>query len=254
VETGPGTWWLVNATPDVRAQIANAPALHPGGLRTTPLAGILLTDAELDHVLGLVILREGTPLEIRAPQAVISALDMVFPLRRMLMPYADRTWTAGAADGGQDLGGTVRVDVIPVNDKPPRYAADSPIAGPWTVAYRLRDTVGGGSVLYAPCVSAWTPALLDAAATADVVLVDGTVYSDAELATVGVSTTAAAMGHVPLGGEDGTIAVLRTYPGPRRVLVHINNTNPVLDHRTPEWCELTAAGIEVGEDGMEFQV
>ncbi|MFI9011912.1 pyrroloquinoline quinone biosynthesis protein PqqB [Actinosynnema sp. NPDC053489] len=244
--TGDGTrWWLVNASPDLGAQLAATPALAPGpGPRDTPVAGVLLTDAELDHVLGLAVLRGAPGLAVHATGTALRALA---PTREVLATYADWAWCEVAPERPFALAGGLEVTAFGVSGKRPRYAADSPAADPWVVAYRFRDPATGGVLLYAPCLAAWPPGLGALVAEADVALLDGTFHAPAELGPVtGRSGGQAAMGHLPIAHS---LPELRGHAATRRIYTHLNNTNPVLDPSSPERAEVVAAGVEVVPDG-----
>jgi pyrroloquinoline quinone biosynthesis protein B len=241
------TWYLVNASPDIRAQLLAAPVLAPGpGPRDTPLRGALLTDAELDHTLGLMSLREGGGLRVFAPSAVLSALDGHFPIRGTVARYGEWTWSPAA-----DLPG-LAVDTFAVSDKHPRYAVGSTAPGPWVVAYRITDPATGGALVYAPCLREWPAGFDEFVTGATAVVLDGTFYSPREMS--GTGTTAAAqraMGHVPMEDSLGRI---RRHTGIRWYYTHLNNTNPVLDTRSPEYAAVREAGVEVPPDGTELLI
>jgi len=244
VTAGEG-WYLVNASPDIRAQVLAAEMLAPGpGLRDTPLRGALLTDAELDHTTGLLMLREGGGLRVFAPPAVLSALE---PVRDTVARYGDWAWSSTA-----DIPG-LSVTTFAVSDKKPRYAADSAAPGPWVVAYRLADPATGGALVYAPCLRSWPDGFDEFVDGATRVLLDGTFFSPGEMAGAGTSASAQrAMGHVPIDGPDGSLVRVAKHPGIRWCYTHLNNTNPVLDRRSPEYATVRDAGVEVPIDGTEL--
>jgi pyrroloquinoline quinone biosynthesis protein B len=256
--SGDGGWWyLVNASPDVRSQLLATPELAPGpGRRDTPLRGALLTTAELDHVLGLVMLREGNELAVWAPPAVLAALASGFPIKGVLDPYGGWVWHSIPPDATFALdGGRLAVTPLPVSAKRPRYAAGLDEPGPWVVAYRIEDTVTGGVVVYAPCLAGWPDGFDAVLAGADAVLLDGTFYGPHEMiGATGRAAGQATMGHLPIGGPDGSLDRLRRHPGVRRLYTHLNNTNPVLDERSPERAEVLAAGIEIPSDGTLLEL
>jgi pyrroloquinoline quinone biosynthesis protein B len=257
------SWSLANATPDVRFQIESFPPLQPSrdatgaaALRTSPISSILLTDAELDHTLGLLILREGTPLEVFATGAVLEALCAAFPVRPMLEPYAPVRWHEIEPNKPFALdGGRIEARAFPLGSKRPRYVADSPLADDWVVGYSFRDMETGTAVVYAPAIEAWTPELDSELARADCAFVDGTFWSDDEMVHLGASSrTSRAMGHVPISGAGGSAERLAALGVRRAIYVHINNTNPVLDDQSAERRSLAERGLEVGSDGMEVEV
>ncbi|KDN23265.1 pyrroloquinoline quinone biosynthesis protein PqqB [Amycolatopsis rifamycinica] len=231
-------WYLLNCSPDIRAQLLGTPELRAGpGPRETPLRGVLLTDAELDHVLGLLMVRESGGLPVWAPPAALSALA---PLRAIVDGYGDWTWSSSVAIPG------LRVDVLPVSDKRPKYAfSDS--AGPWVVAYRISDPATGGVLVYAPCLRSWPPGFDEFVADASLVLLDGTFYAPDEMAGVG-GPDQLAMGHLPI------TATLPRIAGRRWAFTHLNNTNPVLDPASPEHAAVLAAGASLPADGARFSL
>jgi pyrroloquinoline quinone biosynthesis protein B len=250
-------WYLIGAGPDVRQQIESFPSLTPGPEpRQTPLRGVLLPDAELDHTIGLLLLREGSPLDVYGTAPVLGALAEAFPARRLLDAYTTVRWLEVSA--GQPLSlehGRLTVTAFPTGGRRPRYAANCAIDGDWRVGYSIADAESGGVAVFAPSVERWSPELRAAIASAQCVLVDGTFWSDDEMDEVGVrGRSAAATGHVPIAGPAGSAVQLATSPASRRIYVHLNNTNPVLDERSQERRMLEQLGLEVGWDGMEVCV
>lgn len=247
-------WVLLNASPDISQQIEAAPELRAGqAVRGSPIQGVLLTDAELDHTAGLLQLRQSAALSVWAPTAVLAALERSFPVRRIVKPFADYRWEELRPRESFPLfEGRVRVCAFALGSKPPRYADGS---GNWVVGYRLEDTATGGVAVYAPGVELWTDELERQLAGADCLLVDGTFWRADELQTLGISAMSAAdMGHLAVSGPGGTLERLIRLPIRRRIYIHINNTNPMLDENSPERRELETLGIEVGHDGMELEV
>ncbi|SDD83079.1 pyrroloquinoline quinone biosynthesis protein PqqB [Streptomyces prasinopilosus] len=260
VRAGEGRWYLVNATPDLGEQIEAHPALHPGpGRRQTPVAGLVLTDAELDHTTGLTRLREAHDgLEVFATGPVRRAVRDRLCLDAVLAPYTEVAWRdlpvrgsvpLGAADDDEGL----RISALPVSGKRPRYAAEEPDDEAWVVALRLYDPATGASVLYAPALAAWPDHLHRAAAEADCVLVDGTFWDDEEPRRAGIrDRTATGMGHLPINGPGGTAALLAPLTA-RCLYTHLNNTNPLVDPDAPQHKKLARLGLEVAHDGMVIQ-
>jgi pyrroloquinoline quinone biosynthesis protein B len=248
-------WYLVNASPDLRLQLLAAPELAPpDGTRRTPLRGVLLTDGELDHTIGLLTLREGDELDIYAPRPVWSSLAEVLPLRGLLAHYCTARWHQ--LNGQLHLGGgALTVTVFPVSDKRPRYTAHCNAPGPWAVAYRFTDTRTGTSVVYAPSLATWPDDFDEFLSGADCLLLDGTFWNDDELRHVnGDRATASAFGHLPVAGPDGTLRRLRPHFGARRLYTHLNNTNPLTDPASPQHAALAAEGVEVASDGLELRL
>jgi pyrroloquinoline quinone biosynthesis protein B len=250
-------WYLLNATPDVRFQIESFPQLYPGpGLRETPVRGVLLTDAELDHTLGLLILREGTSLEVFATGVVLTALATPFPIRQILHSYAPFRWQEVKPGEAFLLDeGRLRVYGFRLGVKQPRYLPSPKMDGDWVIGYRFEDLGSGGVAVYAPAIEAWTNELDAQLSGAQCAFIDGTFWTDDEMIQIGASPlTASEMGHLQISGAGGSAERLATLPIPRKVYLHINNTNPILDDESPERDLLTSMGIEVGWDGMEMEV
>lgn len=226
-------WWLVNASPDLAAQIECTPALHPRtALRSTPIGGILLTNADIDHALGLLLLRQQEkPLVVYATDGTRSALAW---LDCTLARFCGIEWRKISSDF-QRLNGTVRFRAIELSQ---------------SVAFQFLNEASGGLALVAPAVSELTPELSKASADCDVILFDGTFWSDDELAAIRPGARSSReMNHLPVSG--GSLDFLRQSPARRKIYTHINNTNPILMPDSPERTELEQAGIEIARDGLE---
>ncbi len=252
-------WALLNAGPDVCLQTEAYGPLHPGpSLRESPIQAVLLTDGELDHTTGLLQLRQSASLEIYAPPPVLSALSDEFPLRRIVEPYANFRWLEAQPEESFPLfGGELAVCPFYLGDKPPRYAGANSHQdrAAWVVGYRLTDRLTGGVAVYAPGIETWSPTLEQHLDEADCLFLDGTFWHGDELRSLGVSDLVAAdMGHLPVAGPHGSAERLARLPARRKVYIHVNNTNPMLDESSPERHRLTELGIEVGVDGMEMEV
>ncbi|MER5772152.1 pyrroloquinoline quinone biosynthesis protein PqqB [Streptomyces sp. NPDC001985] len=255
-------WYLVNATPDIGDQIEDSDALRPGpGHRRTPLAGVLLTDAELDHTLGIARLREAGGFTVHATAPVRTALRERLRLGEILAPYTRVDWLP-LGPGPQPLGGegTVELSTVPVSAKRPRYAAGGPPdpdgagSADWVVALRLRETTTGRSLLYAPALAHWSDAFQRAVDEADCVIVDGTFWDDDEPVRTGISRkTATGMGHLPISGPRGTARHL-TRARARCLYTHLNNTNPLGDPDAEEHTSLRSWGLEVAADRMVIEL
>jgi len=258
--SGDGTnWFLLNATPDVHHQIAADPALHPGPeIRRTPVRGVLLTDAEFDHTLGLLVLREGSALTVYGTRPVLDALTSCFPIRGLLSDYADLTWRTLDTGTPLDLDDRLRVTAFPTGAKPPRYTGRTPQDDPsahWEVGFRLEDTATGGVAVYAPTLPRWDDTFATQVASADCVFVDGTFWTDDEMRGQGAGhRTGRSMGHMPVGGDDGSARRLAALPARHKIYTHINNTNPILDEESPQRRLLASLGIDVGRAGVEVEV
>ncbi len=252
-------WFLINASPEIRAQIESFPPIHPRRPRHSPIQGIFLTNGDLDHCLGLLSLRESHPLVVHATEPVYRGFSQDNVLFRTLQRFPEQvTWRplkAGREDeilgaGGRPSG--LLVQPVPVPGKPPihlegRHAPD-PEEG---IGLRFRETATGRVLAYFSGVAALTPAVRQALGDADAVFLDGTFWSSDELITLGVGEKRAEqMAHLPVGGPGGSLAALRDLRAARRVYIHLNNTNPLLRDDSPERAAVNAAGWEVAWDGM----
>jgi pyrroloquinoline quinone biosynthesis protein B len=254
-------WFLLNASPDVRIQIESFPPLLPApeAARGTGVAGVLLTNADLDHTLGLLILREGRPLPIHATPAVRRSLSGGLLLDSVLDCYCGVEWhepptelaPLPAADGAPS---GLRYAAFALPGKPPRYReqAAAPTGGD-CIGYRFVDEATGGRLICLPDAAALDAPALAQLRDCDAFLLDGTFWSENEMQTMGAGTTPASrMGHLPVGGPNGSLARIAPLPVPRKIYVHINNTNPMLLADSPERAEVEAAGVAIGWDGMEI--
>ncbi|MBW8792706.1 MAG: pyrroloquinoline quinone biosynthesis protein PqqB [Streptomyces sp.] len=247
-------WFLINASPDVRAQIEVFPGLHPRDDRTTPLEAVLLTDAELDHTLGLLLLREARALRLYATQAVRKTLFDGSGILRTLERYCPVEWHAVIPDADLALaeGLSCRAFDVPTV-KRDRFATGMDHGR--VVGYRLADERSGGTLVYLPGVQSLTPALHGEIEGCDCLLIDGTCWRDDELVRLGLAgKTSRDMGHLPIDGPDGSLAQLPSLGVGRTIFVHMNNTNPVLLEGAPERRTVEESGMEVAMDGLEVQV
>ena len=250
-------WVLFNASPDLLTQIRANPALQPGrALRDTGIAGVVLIDAQIDHTTGLLMLREGKPLPVWCTPQVREDLTTGNPIFNVLSHFCTVNWQpvqvtppqAFAVPGAAGL----RFTPVPLSSKAPPYSPHRHDPHPGdNIGVLIEDAASGRKVFYAPGFGAMEPHLEPFLADSDCVLLDGTFWTDDEMIRLGISTkTAREIGHLPQSGPDGMMALLGRYAKPRKVLIHINNTNPILDEDSPERAALTAAGIEVAFDGM----
>ncbi len=248
-----GPWYLVNASPDVTTQLEALPANPAGGPRATPFAGILLTDAELDHTLGLFTLREASqPLSLFGASLVRQALSSGLPVLPLLERWCGVRWTDLVPGARIQLEGGLAVEPWVAGGGPPRYLTE-PGAGPAVLG--LTFTASGAALTYAPGLGALDEGTVARLRASDCALVDGTCWHDDDLARAGVGNRRAReMGHVPLAGPGGSLDVLAALDATRVVLVHVNNTNPVLLEDSPERRELEARGLEVAEDGLTIRL
>lgn len=257
-------WFLIGASPDVRAQLEMLPRPSQGRPRGSVVEGVLLASSDLDHVLGLFALREGEPLRVLATPAVRRAVSEGLNLDAVLGEYCGVEWPSLPVDRPGEL---TRLDGTPIGidcqafavpGKPPRYRERFTTRDPLdAVAFRLVDRRTRGRLIVAPGLGALDDSLVGQLADCDVLLLDGTFWGERELEEVrGVaSPSASAMGHVPVGGTGGSLERLAGLRGPRRkIFLHVNNTNPILIDGSPERREVEAAGFEIGRDGLEFSL
>ena len=254
-------WFVVNASPDLRTQINQTPALHPQeGLRSTPIAGVILTGGEIDGITGLFTLRESQPFTLLATAEVLSVLDAnpIFEaLNREIVPRTaivpDEPFTLRLTDGSP-AGLTIVPFVVP--GKVPLYAESGPdpaaiCENGETVGLEISD--GRHRVCFIPGCARMTDNLRVRLRGADAVFFDGTLWGDDEMVRAGLGQkTGRRMGHMSIDGMDGTVAALRDLDIGRRIFIHINNSNPVLLADSPERAQVEAAGWEVSHDGMRI--
>jgi len=247
-------WSIVNASPDVRDQLARFPALHPRpGTRDIPLDTIVVTNADVDHVLGLLVLRESLPYRIVSTPFVRDALLDHNALLHLLEP----AWGIAKLDQPVmlDRDGHLEARFFPVPGKVPTWlsklASNQPEA---TVGVRITDLRSGRRLVYAPGVAKLDGGTLAEFEAASCSFVDGTFFRNDELSALRPGAPdATAMGHVPIAGPGGSFPILTELRG-RVVYIHINNTNPILDAGSPETSLVQRAGIEIAMDGMELEV
>jgi len=246
-------WVLLNASPDLRAQVQATPALQPHGVaRGSPIAAVVLTGAEVDQTAGLLTLRERQELTVLGTAETLAAVD-ANPIFRVLA--ADLVTRKAVACGEPfALPGGLSAELFSVPGKVALYLeGDNPALDAETGAnVGVEIASGCKRLVYVPGAAAMTAALRQRLARADVVLFDGTLFVDDEMIKTGTgSKTGRRMGHMPVDGDSGTLAVLAGLGG-RRILTHINNTNPILIEGSPERQQVETAGFEVAEDGMEI--
>jgi len=248
-------WFLLNASPDLREQIGHSVFLQPrDGLRSSPISGVVLTGADVDCIAGLLSMRERQPFTIYATRAVhdvLSANPIFEVLDRELV--ARRTVPL---DTEIELDTSLTASLFAVPGKVPLYlegVAQAPAieTGESTVGVAVSD--GQHTLYYIPGCAAMTPALAARVRNAELVYFDGTLWSDEEMITAGLGAKSGRrMGHISLSGPDGTIAAFRELNVGRKVLIHVNNSNPVLLEDSAERAAVVAAGWEVAHDGMEI--
>jgi pyrroloquinoline quinone biosynthesis protein B len=260
VSTDDVNWVLFNASPDITAQIRAFPALQPArASRDTGIVGVLLMDAQIDHTTGLLSLRESKILDIYCTHEVHEELNSSNPLLRILSHYCQVNWHPMLPRGaGFNVAGADHLlfTPFPLSSKAPPYSAhrNDPHEGD-NLGICVTDTRNGKTLLYAPGLARIEPHILALMADADCVLVDGTLWSDDEMITLGLSGKRGLdMGHMSQSGPGGMMDVLRPLTKPRKILIHINNTNPILDENSAERATLLQQNIEVAFDGMEIDL
>jgi len=245
-------WALLNASPDLRAQIQANQNLHPRGeARGSPIAAVVLTGAEIDQTAGLLSLRERSPFALYATAATLAAIAD----NPMFAALASDVVARHAVVPGERfaLGNGIEAELFIVPGKVPLYLeGDDPDTASESAANVGVEIFNGATRLaYVPGAAAITPAVMQRLARAGVIFFDGTLFSDDEMIASGTGNkTGRRMGHMPLDGPDGSLAALNGLRA-RRIFVHINNTNPILIEGSPEHGRVVAAGWEVAEDGLE---
>ena len=249
------SWFLINVSPEIRGQIESCPALWPRAPRHSPIAGLVLTNGDLDHCLGLLSLRESYPLVVYATASVRDGFIDGNVMYRTLERFDGQvTWRALSIDREQPLGGSgLSVTAIATPGKPPLHLERLRDPSPEdNVGLVIRDTRTGGRLAYFSGVAGPSPAIARALEGADALFFDGTFWSSDELIAAGLGTRRAEeMAHWPVGGPEGSGHFLAAQRG-RRILIHVNNTNPILREGSDERRTLDASGIEVAVDGLEL--
>jgi len=247
-------WFLLNASPDIRAQIESFPALHPDGIRDSPLRSVLLTDAELDHTFGLLLLRETDDIEIYCTEAVYETLLNGTSLLRTLGAYTGVEWrpvTTGR-EMSLDDGLSYLAFEVPTN-KRARFGTGE--GGESVVGYRITDARTGHALVYVPGAQQLTASVRKQLQDCACLLFDGTCWQDDELVELGIANkTSREMGHLPIGDADGSLKQLARLPIERKIYIHINNTNPILIEDSPERRSVEEHGLEVAVDGLELEI
>ena len=244
-------WLLINASPDLRAQISATPVLHPkADRRDSPIAAVILTGAEIDQTTGLLTLRERQPFRLLATAAThgfVAGNPMFSALQPDLVPRL----TIVPGECFAPLPG-IEAELFSVPGKVPLYLEGDRSKNEADVNVGVELRAGTARLVYVPGAAAVPAPIQDRLARADIVLFDGTLYRDDEMILTGTGEkTGRSMGHMPIDGPDGTLVTLAGLSG-RRLFIHINNTNPILIEGSPERAHVTAAGWEVAEDGMEI--
>ena len=252
-------WFLLNASPDVREQLDCLPGPVPVGTRHVAVQGIVTTDAELDHTLGIVLLREARHLQLYTTRAVRRILERDSRILPLTQAFAQVEVVEMPLEAevplsyrdGRPSGLTILPFGVPAG--PPRFAGEDTPGH--TVGLILRDQSGGGSCAYVPGCGGLDQPLLQRLGETDLLLFDGTFWTDDELISLGIGDRRAQeMDHQPVSGPSGSLSQLAGLARPTKVYTHINNTNPMLVDGSPERAQVEQAGIVVGYDGLSFSL
>jgi pyrroloquinoline quinone biosynthesis protein B len=263
------SWFLLGASPDLRAQIEATPELHPrktkDGIRQSPIAGAVLANADIDHVLGLLLMRELHPFRVHCTKSVRRILAKDNSMFAMLQRVPDQvTWNEFPAatsfpllNAPGDPSG-LRCLPLPLGEHFPAYVSTARRTqlGRFEASQGfILDSPAGKRLAYMPAVPQLEPGLLKLLDSADVLLFDGTFWSDDELIRIqGYGQTARDMGHVPVSGPEGSLNKLAQLRHPRKIYLHINNTNPMLNEAGPEYAQVRGSGWEIAEDGWQLEI
>ena len=261
-----GECYLLNASPDLRTQILSTPLLAPAlSPRHTPNAGILLTSADVDSVVGLLSLREFQPLHIYATRSVrriVLEENLIFRVLERANPPVSwqdvplNTWFPLGTEASSEES-SVRCRIVPLGNTFPDYVSEAlrRLLSPDEAVIGLVLAQGNKQMFYAPALPVLSSEWKEWAASSDVCLLDGTFWIDTELISTGVgSKTAREIGHLPLSGAGGLLQEFDSNKCGQKILIHINNTNPILDEESSEHREVRDAGWEIAYDGMEFNL
>lgn len=253
-------WLLFNTSPDIRSQLEAFPDIQPKeGIRDTGITAILLIDSQIDHTTGMLMLREGKPLDVYCTEMVKQDLTTGFPIFNMLKDYCTVNHHPIACDGSAfSIPGIedIRLYAHALKSKAPPYSPhrNDPHEGD-NIGVIIEQISTGKRLYYAPGLGEIEPQVSAAMQSADCVMVDGTFWVDDEMCLQGIShKKAREIGHLPQSGVGGMIEVLTALGDTRKILIHINNTNPILDEDSAERKILDAAGIEVSYDGLEIDL
>jgi len=254
-------WILFNASPDIKKQLDDFPAIQPARhVRDTAISAIVITDAQIDHVTGMLTLREhNKPWEVYTTEAVHGDLTTGFPVFNILGHFRginhheiatdESAFTIPSAEG-------LEFTAVPLLSEAPPYSPHRGNTVPGdNIGMNIKDTRTGKSLFYAPGLGVAEPHVLEYMRNADCILVDGTVWTDDEMSNEGISDKRASeMGHLDQSSDGGIMSILNAMEKPRKILIHINNTNPILNEDSPQRATLNKADIELAFDGMDIEL
>jgi pyrroloquinoline quinone biosynthesis protein B len=252
-------WILINASPDIRAQLESFPPLQPARkIRDTGIASIIITDSQIDHTTGLLSLREhDKPWDIYCTKSVYEDMTTGFPIFNILGHFRGINWHEVSTDQIPytiPKADNIIFTAVPLQSEAPPYSPHRHNTVPGdNVGYKIEDTKTGKNLFYAPGLGVIEDHVYDYLKNADVVLIDGTVWTDDEMSRSGVNDKLASeMGHLDQSSKGGIIDTLTSLEKPRKILIHINNTNPILNEDSDERKILNSNNIEVSYDGMDI--
>lgn len=253
-------WVLLNASPDIRQQLFEFKAAQPARkLRDTGITNVILMDSQLDHTTGLLTLREGCPMNVWCTEMVHQDLTSGFPVFNML-----KHWNGGLQYNEINptqafkVDGFANLEFLPliIKSAAPPYSPHrhDPHDGD-NIALIIKDNKTQKQLFYAPGLGKIDDQIMEIMQSSDCVMIDGTLWTDDEMQQTGVGTkTGREMGHLYISGEGGSLSYLNQLTTPKKVLIHINNTNPILNENSSQFAELKANGVEVAYDGMQIEL
>ncbi|WP_224972010.1 pyrroloquinoline quinone biosynthesis protein PqqB [Acinetobacter oleivorans] len=253
-------WVLLNASPDIRQQLFEFKAAQPARkLRDTGITSVILMDSQLDHTTGLLTLREGCPINVWCTEMVHQDLTSGFPVFNML-----KHWNGGLQYNEINpkqafkIDGFENLEFLPliIKSAAPPYSPhrNDPHDGD-NIALIIKDHKTQKQLFYAPGLGKIDDQIMQIMQSSDCVMIDGTLWTDDEMQQTGVGTkTGREMGHLYISGEGGSLSYLNQLSTPKKVLIHINNTNPILNENSGQFAELKANGVEVAYDGMQIEL
>ncbi|MBF6568788.1 MAG: pyrroloquinoline quinone biosynthesis protein PqqB [Candidatus Binataceae bacterium] len=261
VSNDSSNWVLINASPDILTQIGSIEQFTPNdGIRNSPIKAVILVDSQIDHTTGLLMLREGDRLPIYCTENVREDLIAGNPILRVLESYCGTDWNRipiESSDGFTISGfDGLHFHAMAVDGKAPPYSPhrDAHLPGD-NIALTITNQASGRSIFYAPGLARVDDRVAQWMSRADCILVDGTFWSEDEMTRQGAGRKSASeMGHLPQSGSDGMLTHLSRFQASRKILIHINNTNPLLDEDSAERRQVERMGIEVAFDGMEIEI